>query len=866
MPTRPPRVPAGLLPMSPRTVPAAPLALAAAFALLAFCSPLEAQALTGRRVVISPGHGYYWHSSLGWTTQRPVIDGLIEDVHTNEIVFDHVLPYLEGAGADVISCRARSRTTEERIVDNDQGAPAYTETGVWFTSASSGWSGGSYRFANTSGSTTATASFRATLARSDRYPVYVHFRAGTNRAADARIEIDHAGGTAVRTLNQTRDGSRWVFVGEYPFRAGFPAVVRITNQSTSGSVVIADAVKFGDGMGSIARGGATSGRPRWLEAARYHAQYFGAPSSVWDSVAGGQDNDDDVTCRPRYAEWWGADLYFSLHTNAGGGSGTSSYIHDTAPTAGSVSFQNALQARVVQDLRQLWDPAWIDRGRLSANFGELRLLSTMPGCLLELAFHDDLGGDIEAIHHPEFRRIAGRAIYRAIHSYLAPGTPWVLDPPTALVCRNDGAGGLRVQWAAVGGATGYRVRISTDGFAWSEPIAVSGTSFDLPALGHGSVRYARVSAVNAGGFGPESTPVGGCVAASGQAPLLLVDGFDRRDRFVKELENPRAWIPRHGGAASAIASAGFAFDGATNDAVSALLVALPPYRCVAWILGEESTADETFSATEQALVSFYLSGGGRLFFSGAEVGWDLDFRGNASDRAFYENVLGQNYLLDDAGVYQTAPRSSGPLAPLPALRFDDGSGGIYDVDYPDVIGPAPGSAGQIVLSYSNGVGAAVMRADGRVLGLGFPLEAVVDFGERVLLAERCLQALCPLGLDPLTPFQPGQPLQLRIDLPSAANDFYLAAASLGSQPGLALGDGRAIPLNYDPLFELSLLPANPVFPQPFGPLDAQGRATIVVNPPADPLLQGFAFHMAAFAFDPATGAITGISSWRRFVF
>ena len=80
-----------------------------ALALAAAPAPVAAQALAGRRIVVSPGHGYYWHSSLGWTTQRGVIDGLIEDVHTNEIMFDHVLPYLEGAGANVISCRARTR-------------------------------------------------------------------------------------------------------------------------------------------------------------------------------------------------------------------------------------------------------------------------------------------------------------------------------------------------------------------------------------------------------------------------------------------------------------------------------------------------------------------------------------------------------------------------------------------------------------------------------------------------------------------------------------------------------------------------------------------------------------------------------------
>ncbi|MCB1282453.1 MAG: hypothetical protein KDB18_13105, partial [Salinibacterium sp.] len=70
-----------------------------------FVVNLRAQSLDGFRAALSPSHGYYWHTTLGWTTQRPLIDGLIEDVHSNEIVMDHLLEYLEGAGAQVISCR-----------------------------------------------------------------------------------------------------------------------------------------------------------------------------------------------------------------------------------------------------------------------------------------------------------------------------------------------------------------------------------------------------------------------------------------------------------------------------------------------------------------------------------------------------------------------------------------------------------------------------------------------------------------------------------------------------------------------------------------------------------------------------------------
>ena len=57
------------------------------------------------------------------------------------------------------------------------------------------------------------------------------------------------------------------------------------------------------------------------------------------------------------------------------------------------------------------------------------------------------------------------------------------------------------------------------------------------------------------------------------------------------------------------------------------------YLIVDYILGEESTADETYSSTEQTLISNYLKQGGRLFVSGAEIAWDLDYRGSTTDKA-----------------------------------------------------------------------------------------------------------------------------------------------------------------------------------------------------------------------------------------
>jgi hypothetical protein len=48
-------------------------------------------------------------------------------------------------------------------------------------------------------------------------------------------------------------------------------------------------------------------------------------------------------------------------------------------------------------------------------------------------------------------------------------------------------------------------------------------------------------------------------------------------------------------------------------------VNLAGYDTVVWILGEESTEDDTFNATEQEKVEQFLAAGGNLFLSGAEI-------------------------------------------------------------------------------------------------------------------------------------------------------------------------------------------------------------------------------------------------------
>ena len=74
-------------------------------------------------------------------------------------------------------------------------------------------------------------------------------------------------------------------------------MVVLSNESSEHGVVCADAVRFGGGMGNIARGGRTSGLPRYLEGARYSAQWAGMPYEVYAGRKGENDYTDDINTR-----------------------------------------------------------------------------------------------------------------------------------------------------------------------------------------------------------------------------------------------------------------------------------------------------------------------------------------------------------------------------------------------------------------------------------------------------------------------------------------------------------------------------------------------------------------------------------------
>ena len=767
-----------------------------------------AGSLTGRTVFLSQSHGWYW-TGTNWTTQRGVNCNIVEDFVNAEAINQFLVQYLWNAGASVFTIRERDLGTNVVIVDNDgnNGASTYQEIGSWYDSSLTGFANGyspyqsgtdpfslgTNRLANVSPSVTAQAIWTPYIPNSGYYSVYVSYSGYSARVTDAHYIVRHAAGQTEIRINQRIDGHTWKFMGEYYFHAGYnPSIgqVILLNDSTNGTNVSADAVKFGGGWGEIDRGLGVSNKAKWEECCRYNTQYLGAPESVYDPSTSG-DNTDDVTCRPLYAEWEKEDsetaVYISWHTNAtvGGctdsGNGTETYVCRTSDSsycsdteAESLILQNYIHNELINDIRTEWDATWQDRGKLSANFGELRALSTMPGVLIELAFHDDSYDSLQ-IKHPKFRQLAARAIYQGIVKYFGTNSVLLPEPPINFYAKNNGDGTVLLAWDAppYGGAagdpaTGYRVYVSENGYGFNDAIETNNTYIQLNNLVLNKVYYFKVSAFNAGGesFPTETLSVR---VSNNQAKLLIVNGFDRIDRDALLTKNDTIgqnlrMILRKMNAydyivqfAKSIDAYGLSFDSASNEAIKNNYISLLGYCAVLWVCGEESSEDNTFDATEQATVQNYLNSGGNLFISGAEIAWDLDWLNNG--RSFYQSYLKAIYRDDDPYTNDEPINSvsgiSGTIFEgLEGITFDNGNGEIYNVDYPDVIDINGGSVLNLQYNGSSEVytGAGIQfNGSFKVVNLGFPFETVNSALDRDTIMSRVLDFLtsdCDLGYIP----------------------------------------------------------------------------------------------------------------------
>ena len=381
---------------------------------------------------------------------------------------------------------------------------------------------------------------------------------------------------------------------------------------------------------------------------------------------------------------------------------------------------------------------------------------TLPNYSAEIARNDLLSGDIlnkPASHVRLFDKRAAdgrpivyeasgsatKCVYRAVdwadYTPLRFNDLMIAAPPFRV--ENPGNRQVKVSWNNVPQAARYQVFFSTDGVAFSDMGETNELSQSYSNLPDGKIYYFRLLGKNdQGELGIMSEVLATRVSAQ-PATTLIVNGFDRMSTNA----NTRNYIIQH---ARSLANLGVNFDSCSNEVVALNQINLSNYAMVFWILGEESTADQTFSLQEQNAVIAYLENGGNFFVSGAEIGWDLDHYNNG--RAFYRDYLKAKYVADDANVYQFSGAPGSIFEGLTGMRFDNGSHGTYDVDWPDCIEPSGGST--VCLNYDGTSYHAAIQYEGRfgtstksarLVYLGFPFETIYPEADRNKIMERVVQ-------------------------------------------------------------------------------------------------------------------------------
>lgn len=547
--------------------------------------------LQDRHIAIWQSHGNYFKNDKNeWGWQRPRLFCTTEDLFTQSFVLPYVIPMLENAGAIVYTPRERDTQKNEIIVDNDTpNASLYLEVGSkkahWAAAPIKGFAqkkaiyrdgenpftDGTCRFIPTErkkkNKDQAFAEWVPTLPAKGEYAVYVSYRTLPNSVSDAKYLVFHNGGVTEFKVNQKIGGGTWVYLGTFEFDKGNNnyGMVVLSNESSEHGVVCADAVRFGGGMGNITRGGKTSGLPRYLEGARYSAQWAGMPYEVYAGRKGENDYADDINTRSNTINYLsGGSVYnpqqpglgiplemtMALHSDAGcsktdeliGSLGiyTTDFNNGKLNTGidryASRDLADILLTQIQKDIYSSHNLSWTRRSMWNRNYSETRLPAT-PSTIIELLSHQNFA-DMQLGHDPNFKFTVGRAIYKGILQFVAGqhDKEYVVQPlPVSNFTIRFGKkkNTLELSWKGendpqepTAQPREYIVytRIGYGGF--DNGTLVSKTSHTVK-IEPGLVYSFKVTAVNRGGESFPSEILSAYKAKRERERVLIINGFDR---------------------------------------------------------------------------------------------------------------------------------------------------------------------------------------------------------------------------------------------------------------------------------------------------------------------------------------------------
>lgn len=131
----------------------------------------------------------------------------------------------------------------ERIIDTGDPECSLVGNG-WFASANPGFWGTTPAQLNPIGDGSAYAEFNPGFTVEAVYEVYGWWVASSNRCTDTPFIITHKNGIDTVSVNQVQNGSQWKLIGSYQFSTDANQKIIISNAGTSGTYVVADAIRL----------------------------------------------------------------------------------------------------------------------------------------------------------------------------------------------------------------------------------------------------------------------------------------------------------------------------------------------------------------------------------------------------------------------------------------------------------------------------------------------------------------------------------------------------------------------------------------------------------------------------------------------
>ena len=566
--------------------------------------------LSGRNIAVWQSHGRYFNSDHDrWMWQRACLFQTVEDLYTQSYVLPYLVPMLENAGAYVMLPRERDIQTNEVIADNDltgggRGTARYSEKGKW-SDAGRGFADTKENYVETENpftmgtsrkiecipsgrnTTDSYAEWTPEIPERGEYAVYVAYRSLPNSSTSACYTVTHLGGKSTFVVNQKIGGGTWIYLGTFEFDKGASGSVRLSNRTpkgynhAGGSVVTADAVKFGGGMGNIARSAndstsvlSTSGYPRSAEGARYWLQWAGVDPEIYSQNEEVSDYKDDFMCRGDWVRWISGgsamnpkekglgipvDMSLGFHSDAGvtpddGTIGTLAIYTLTSEGRQSLpsgesrmtsrEYADMVQSQIVHDLRHEYDSLWNRRSTWDRAYRESRTPSS-PALLLELLSHQNFA-DMKYGLDPSFRFTVSRSIYKGMLKYLSNryGVQYQVQPlpVKSLAVRFGSTGKALVSWCPVedpleptAKPEGFILYSRVDDGGFDNGVEVkefrkNGDRFVTEVdIKPGHIYSFRITAYNEGGksFPSETVSIGIPAGCNTTDNVLIVNNFDR---------------------------------------------------------------------------------------------------------------------------------------------------------------------------------------------------------------------------------------------------------------------------------------------------------------------------------------------------